>query len=89
MSRCGLQSFLGPQCCTDLVDASACAHHRRLEACDEMHMAASAQQAIRDAKQLDATVVISDATLERLPDFLDGLPPSVHLMTKQQLRLRC
>ena len=56
--------------------------HRRLEACDEMHMAASAQQSLREARRLDASVVISDATLEHLPAFLDGLPPSVHLSAK-------
>lgn len=48
-----------------------------------MHMAASTQQSLREAKRMDATVVISDATLEHLPAFLDGLPPSVHLTAKR------
>lgn len=55
----------------------------RLEACDQMHMAATAMQALREAKDVDTTVVIQDYTLEQLPTFLDGLPPTYHLTAKR------
>ena len=64
------------------------AHHslsrndRRLEGCDEMHMAASALQALREAKDMAATVVIRDVSLETPPHFLDSLPPNVRLTAK-------
>lgn len=47
-----------------------------------MHMAAASMQALREAKALDATVVVKDRSLEHLPDFLAGLPESVHLTAK-------
>ena len=47
-----------------------------------MHMAAASMQALREAKALDATVVIRDSSLQRLPAFLDGLPEGVRLTAK-------
>ncbi len=45
-------------------------------------MAAAAQQALREAKDMAATVVVRAASLETPPHFLDGLPPSVRLTAK-------
>jgi hypothetical protein len=79
-----LQRLTLEDCTGDFPFGSALAGLRvmRLEACDEMHMAAASMQALREAKDLDATVVVKDRSLERLPDFLDGLPDSVRLTAK-------
>lgn len=55
---------------------------RHVEACDELHMSAASLQCLRDAPRLSATVVIRDPSLEHLPAFLDGLPPSTRLTSK-------
>ena len=55
---------------------------RHVEACDELHMSAASLQGLRDAADLAATVVIRDSSMEQLPAFLDGMPPSTRLTSK-------
>lgn len=54
----------------------------RLEACDDMHLAASSLQALQEVPRLDATVIIRDSQMMRLPRFLDAMPPTTRLISK-------